>query len=67
VALAATPATGYRFRAWSGACTGTGSCSLTMTTSRTVGATFVSLPGHEDDPRGYEAPLLDERRPRGSP
>ena len=40
VPLTATPATGYDFGAWTGACTGTGACSVTMTAARTVGATF---------------------------
>ena len=40
VALTATPATGYDFGSWTGACTGTGACSVTMTAARTVGATF---------------------------
>ena len=41
VALTATPATGYDFGGWTGACTGTGACSVTMTTARTVAASFV--------------------------
>ena len=40
VPLTATPATGYTFSGWTGACTGTGACSVTMTAARTVGATF---------------------------
>jgi uncharacterized repeat protein (TIGR02543 family) len=40
VALTATPDTGYDFGGWSGACTGTGACSITMTSPKTVGATF---------------------------
>ena len=40
VPLAATPASGYTFGGWTGACTGTGACSVTMTAARTVGATF---------------------------
>lgn len=38
--LTATPATGSTFAGWSGACTGTGTCSLTMSTARAVTATF---------------------------
>ena len=41
VPLTATPATGYDFGGWTGACTGTGACSVTMTAARTVGATFL--------------------------
>lgn len=44
VALTATPATGYSFSSWSGACTGTGACSVTMSAARSVTATFTALP-----------------------
>lgn len=41
VTLVASPAAGVPFRGWSGGCTGTASvCSLTMSTSRSVTATF---------------------------
>ena len=40
VALSATPATGSTFAGWSGACTGTGSCTVTMNQARSVTATF---------------------------
>ena len=40
VPLVATPDAGYAFGNWTGACTGTGACSVTMTAARTVGATF---------------------------
>jgi hypothetical protein len=40
VSLTATPDTGYGFGGWSGACAGTGACSVTMTAARSVGATF---------------------------
>jgi hypothetical protein len=40
VALTATPGAGFAFIGWSGACTGTGSCSVNMTTAQTVNATF---------------------------
>ncbi len=40
VTLSATPSAGKRFTGWTGACTGTGSCSVSMTAARTVGATF---------------------------
>jgi len=40
VVLTATPNTGYDLGSWTGACTGTGACSLAMTQARTVGATF---------------------------
>ena len=40
VTLTATPALGSDFTGWSGACTGTGSCVVTMTGARSVTATF---------------------------
>jgi len=41
VTLTATPAAGSTFGGWSGGgCTGTGSCTVTMTAARTVTATF---------------------------
>jgi len=40
VTLTATAASGSTFAGWSGACTGTGSCVLSMTASRSVTATF---------------------------
>lgn len=40
VQLFATPISGSSFTGWSGACAGTGSCPVAMTTSKTVTATF---------------------------
>ncbi len=40
VTLNATPATGWTFLGWSGACSGTGSCTVTMTQSLSVNAIF---------------------------
>ncbi|XVJ68369.1 MAG: hypothetical protein HEQ39_00995 [Rhizobacter sp.] len=42
VTLTATPATGFTFSGWSGACTGTAACTVTLSASRSVSATFVS-------------------------
>jgi hypothetical protein len=40
VNLTATPAQGYDFGNWNGACSGSGACSVTMSASASVGATF---------------------------
>ena len=40
VALTPTPGAGYIFTGWSGACTGTGGCSVTMNAAEGVTATF---------------------------
>ena len=40
VALTATPATGATFAGWSGVCSGTGACNVTMSANRNVTAKF---------------------------
>ena len=40
VGLTASPAAGYQFSSWSGACTGAGACSVTMDAAKSVTATF---------------------------
>jgi uncharacterized protein (TIGR03437 family) len=40
VTLTATPAAGSTFAGWSGACSGTGGCTVTMNSSQAVTATF---------------------------
>jgi PKD repeat protein len=47
VTLTATPDAGSRFAGWSGDCSGTSSCQLTMSQARSVTATFApDLPPH---------------------
>lgn len=43
VTLTATPGSGYTFQGWSGACSGTGSCEVTMTEEKSVTATFADV------------------------
>ncbi|MGA8849027.1 MAG: fibronectin type III domain-containing protein [Dehalococcoidia bacterium] len=43
VTLAATPDTGSTFAGWSGACSGTGSCVVTMDWDKSVTATFAPI------------------------
>jgi predicted heme/steroid binding protein len=44
VILTASPATGSTFTGWSGGCTGTGNCAVTMGAAQNVTATFASAP-----------------------
>jgi Fe-S cluster biogenesis protein NfuA len=44
VTLTATAGTGSTFAGWSGACSGTGSCSVTMSAAQSVTATFNTTP-----------------------
>lgn len=43
IALAAQPNAGAQFLGWSGACTGTGACTLKLDGNRAVGATFETV------------------------
>ena len=43
VTLTAAPATGSTFSGWSGACAGTGLCTVTMSQARAVAATFTAV------------------------
>ena len=43
VSVTATPANGFTFTSWSGACSGPGSCSVTMDSNKTVTAQFVQI------------------------
>jgi len=42
VTATATANTGYKFTGWSGACTGTGACSITMNATKSLTATFAA-------------------------
>lgn len=44
ITLTATPASGSYFAGWSGDCSGTGSCVVTMSAARNVTATFKPVP-----------------------
>ena len=44
VSVTATPNAGYTFTNWSGACSGSGACSVTMDGDRSVTAIFTALP-----------------------
>jgi subtilisin family serine protease len=43
VTLTPTAAAGHQFTGWSGACTGTGACTVTMSAARSVTATFAPI------------------------
>jgi hypothetical protein len=45
VNLTATPDSGSTFAGWSGACSGTGACSVTMDVAKSVSANFTANPG----------------------
>lgn len=44
ISLIATPSVGHTFAGWSGACFGTGGCIVSMTSAKTVTATFNAVP-----------------------
>jgi hypothetical protein len=50
VTLTATPASGSAFAGWSGACSGTGACTVTMSGARSVGAAFTANPVSSPSP-----------------
>ncbi|OHA17483.1 MAG: hypothetical protein A3G52_04585 [Candidatus Taylorbacteria bacterium RIFCSPLOWO2_12_FULL_43_20] len=45
--LTSSPSSGYSFSGWSGACSGTGSCGLTMNSDKTVNVVFTKNPTPE--------------------
>ena len=44
VTLAQAAASGSEFKEWSGACTGSGACKVTMSAAKSVGAVFTPIP-----------------------
>ena len=61
VALAATPNADSTFGGWSGACSGTGPCNVSMDGARSVTATFIAQPPPDDTaPSEEEPPPPDE-------
>jgi cysteine-rich repeat protein len=46
VTLTATPTAGSEFTGWTGACTGSGACMVTMSDTKTVDAAFAPLCGN---------------------
>jgi hypothetical protein len=62
VTLTATPADGATFEGWSGDCSGTGTCTVTMSETRAVTATFAAPPAQglacEEVDEGAAGPTL---------
>jgi hypothetical protein len=59
VTLTGTPSSGSVFGGWSGACSGTGACQVTMSEARSVTATFVQTDAGNDGPPPPEPELPD--------
>ena len=67
VTLTATPATGSTFAGWSGACTGTGTCAVTVDAGTRVTATFNLNPFAGSHHRRHRGRHLDADRNRHHP
>ena len=69
VTLTAAPLAGTAFRGWSGACSGTGTCTVTMNTALSVTATFgsdLAVASEAARPAGaVDAPYADTLRATG--
>jgi len=57
VTLTAATATGHQFTGWSGDCSGTGICSLTMSDNRAATASFAAPAGPEASVGRWDAPV----------
>ncbi|MDE0270381.1 MAG: fibronectin type III domain-containing protein, partial [Gammaproteobacteria bacterium] len=55
VTLTATADDGYGLSGWTGDCSGTGACTVTVDANRSVGAAFVALPGKPAAPTAAPA------------
>jgi hypothetical protein len=61
ITLQATPSTGASFTGWSGAgCTGTGNCTITLSTNKSVTAIFVGSSSNPTDKIGVYRPSTGE-------
>ncbi len=52
VTLSAAPDAGWSFAGWSGACSGTGACSVSLSSDVSVGASFTATPPPPDECAG---------------
>ncbi len=64
VTLSAKAAAGSAFAHWSGACTGAGTCKVTMTEARSVTATFTGSSSAAPPPPSCVVPKLKGKSPR---
>ena len=71
VTLTAVPDPNSTFAGWGGACTGTGTCQVTLSMARLVTATFTKLPStialryYHTDPIGSVRAITDGKTVRG--
>ena len=56
VSLVADASVGWQFESWGGACNGTGSCSVLMTSIQNVTADFTSISGYDGDLAPWDNP-----------